>query len=157
MNNKIKVFLAFVGAVIIAGTLGSIFQSQVNLAQLREIGPPISFAMRTKTTWQDLINFAPLYMLIVGATLVITTIVAEILARKVPGHRMFWLVLAAVVGLAATFQLIDWLAPMPTFIAATRTIGGTLMMLLGIAIASVAYCLMTPQLNSAQDTQELTE
>lgn len=154
MNHKAGVALAFILAVIVAGVLGSIFQTQVNLADMRDIGPPISFAMRMDNTWHDLTRFAPIYTLIVLLTFAISFLLAEWIARKVPGHRMVWLVLAAIVSLAVSFQVIDAFAPMPTLIAATRSISGTLAMLLAAAIGALVYVLMTPQLNSPLDSQE---
>lgn len=154
MKQKLRIFTAFILAVVIAGLLGSVFQTQVNLAQLRDIAPPVSFAMRLSNTWHDLTHFAPIYTGLVLATFIIAFTVGELVAKVVPGHRMFWLVLASTTGLATCFWLVDSVAPMPTFIAATRTWGGTGLMLLGAAIASVVYTLMTPSLNAQQDNQE---
>lgn len=154
MNHKARVALAFILAVIAAGVLGSIFQTQVNLADMRDIGPPISFAMRMDNTWHDLTRFAPIYTLIVLVPFAVSFLIAEWIARKVPGRRMVWLVLAAIVSLAFSFQVIDAFAPMPTLIAATRSLNGTLAMLLAAAIGALIYVLMTPQLNSPLDSQE---
>lgn len=154
MNHKARVTLAFVLAVIVAGVLGSIFQTQINLADMRDIGPPNSFAMRMDNTWHDITHFAPIYTLIVLVTFLVSFVLAEWIARKVPGHRMVWLVLAAVISLTVSFQVIDAFAPMPTLIAATRSISGTLAMLLAAAIGALVYVLATPQLNSPLDSQE---
>lgn len=154
MKQKQAIVLAFIVAVVVATALGSIFQTQVNLAYMRDIGPPIDFSARIGNTWHDLTHFALLYLVVVLATFLIAFPLAEWIARKVPGHRMIWLVLAAVVSLAVCFQIVDAVAPMPTFIAATRNLGGTLIMLLAAAIAALVYVLMTPSLNSTLDNQE---
>lgn len=153
MNKPLNTILAFIIAVLVAGLLGTIIQTQLNLAAIREIGPPISFDMRMSNTWHDLVNFAPLYLAIIAATFLIAFIVAELIVWIISGHRLFWLTLSAVVGLWVTFKLIDYFAPMPTFIAATRGLGGTLIMLLAAAIGAVAYSLLTGQLNSPDDKQ----
>lgn len=154
MRTRLQVIGSFLLAVVVAGLLGSILQTQVNLAQLRDIGPPISFAMRVDSTWHDLLRFAPIYTMIVLAPFIIAIPIAEFIAKKVPGHRMIWLVAAAAGGLWVCFQLINHVAPMPTFIAATRTLGGTLLLLLAAAIAAVLYTLITPQLNTSSDVPE---
>lgn len=154
MNSKSGVVLAFIVAVLLTTILGSIFQTQVNLAYMRDIGPPIEFAMRIGNTWHDLTHFALLYAVIAFITLLVALPLAEWIAHKVPGHRMVWLVLGAVIGLTVCLQVVDAVAPMPTFIAATRSIGGTLTMLLAAAIGAMVYVLMTPQLNSALDNLE---
>lgn len=154
MNNVVKTTIAFVVAVLISGILGSIFQTQLNMAELKDFGPPISFDMRLDTTLADLRGFAPLYIGIIFAAFLISFTCAEFIARVSPGHRLLWLTLGAVIGLALAFQLIDFFAPMPTFIAATRGTGGTLVMLLAAAIGALAYTLMTPHLNSGEDALE---
>lgn len=154
MNIKIKVVLSFCVAVLIAGLLGSILQTQINLAYLRDIGPPVSFSMRLASTWHDLLGFAPLYLLIIFATFVVAFPISEFIAKIIPGHRMFWLVVGAASGLWLCFQLINHIAPMPTFIAATRGLGGTLLLLLAAAVSALVYTLMTPALNSPADDKE---
>lgn len=157
MNIRTNVVLSFCVAVVIAGLLGSILQTQINLAYLRDIGPPVSFAMRLSSTWHDLVHFAPIYLAIILATFVIAFPVAEFIANIFPGHRMVWLVLGAVSGLWLGFQLINYLAPMPTFIAATRGVGGTLLLLLAAAVSALIYTLMTPALNSPADNEDDVE
>lgn len=151
MRKKTTVVVAFVVAVLFTGLAGSILQTQVNLAALRDIGPPVSFALRAETTWLDILHFSPLYTAIVACTFLIAFVVAEWIARLFPGHRLIWLTLAAVLGLWSAFQLVDALAPMPTLIAATRGMGGTLILLTAAAAGAVFYVLMTKPLNSAKD------
>lgn len=139
MHNAVRITIAFIIAVIVAGVLGSIFQTQLNLVALRDIGPPVTLLMQLENTWHDLVHFAPLYTLIVLCTFVVAIPVAELVARLLPGARLFWLPLGCAVGILAAYELINTLAPMPTFIAATRTIGGTLVMLLSAAIAGAIY------------------
>lgn len=143
MNNLLKMILAFIAAIAIATLLGSIFQTQVNLIALRDIGPPVGFAMRMNNTLHDLINFAPLYLVIVSCALLVAFVITELIARKFPDYRFWLLVLAAITGLWVTFNLVNAIAPMPTFIAATRTLGGTALMLLAAAIGAAVYALIT--------------
>lgn len=155
MNSPLKIILAFLVAVLVAGLLGSIFQTQVNLAAMRDIGPPISFSMRWQNTLGDLIHFAPIYLGLVFGTFLVAFAVAELIARFIPGHRMFWLALGAVVGLWLCFEIVNLVAPMPTYIAATRSLGGTLILLLAAAIGAVVYSIMTAHLNAPEDDEEV--
>lgn len=139
MHNAVRIVIAFIIAVVVAGVLGSIFQTQLNLLALRDIAPPVTLLMRLDNTWHDLVHFAPLYTLIVLCTFVVAVPVAELVARLVPGSRLLWLPLGCAMGMLAAYELINMLAPMPTFIAATRTIGGTLVMLISAAIAGAIY------------------
>lgn len=142
MHNAVRVIIAFIIAVAVAGLLGSVFQSQLNLVALRDIAPPVTFSMRLENTFHDLVNFAPLYTLIVLCTFLIAIPIAELATRILPGQRLFWLPLGCAAGILATYELINMLAPLPTYIAATRTIGGTLIMLLSAATAGVIYALI---------------
>ncbi|MGX5915521.1 hypothetical protein ACR0ST_12395 [Aliidiomarina sp. Khilg15.8] len=142
MRHAGRIILAFIIAVVVAGLLGSVFQTQLNLAALSPIAPPIGFAMRLESTLHDLVHFAPLYTVIVLCTLLIAIPLAELVARLAPGNRLLWVTLGCMAALLTTFEIINALAPMPTLIAATRTPGGTLLMLLSIAIAAVVYSLM---------------
>lgn len=143
MNKALKLILAFLAAVAVATLLGSVFQTQLNLIALSDISPPVGFSMRLNTTLHDIINFAPLYLVIVSCALLVAFVIAELIARKFPDQRSWLLVLAAVVGLWITFNLINALVPMPTFIAATRTLGGTALMLLAAAIGAAIYAFIT--------------
>lgn len=155
MNGTVKVIIGFTIAVLIASILGSIFQTQVNLAAMRDIGPPIDFSMRWQNTTADLARFAPIYLGLVLGTFLVAFFIAELIARHIPGHRMVWLTLGATGGLWLCFTIVDLVAPMPTFIAATRDIGGTLLLLLAAAIGAVAYSLLTNHLNAPEDDEEL--
>ena len=154
MNTRTNVVLSFCAAVLIAGLLGSILQTQINLAYLRDIGPPVSFTLRLSSTWHDLVHFAPIYIALIFATFLIAFPMSEFVAKIFPGHRMFWLVIGAATGLWLCFQLINHVAPMPTFIAATRGVGGTLLLLLAAAVSALIYTLMTPALNSPADDED---
>ncbi len=51
--------LRFVIALLAGVILGSVVQTQINLAALQALGVAIPFSVRASTTGQDLIHFAP--------------------------------------------------------------------------------------------------
>ncbi|KPP97586.1 PQQ-dependent sugar dehydrogenase [Marinobacter sp. HL-58] len=131
-----KVVLAFVVAVVVGSVLGSLAQTQFNLQALEGLGVDIGAATRLETTALDLINFAPLYAILFGTSLLCSLGVAGLVVRQTGNSGRYWLYpVAAAVGLWLTLIIVNTLAPMPTLIAATRSTGG-LMAMLATAVVS---------------------
>jgi len=130
---------AYVAAVAFATLWGSVFQTQHTLHRLGELGVEIGAGMRVSATLRDLVGFAPVYALIVAATLLVVFALAGLLSRLTPQVHHTLHALGAGVGLAAAIRLIDSLAPMPTLISATRSVTGLLVMTLGALLAGTLY------------------
>jgi len=67
---------AYVAAVALATVWGSVFQTQHTLHRLGELGVAVDAGMRASATLRDLLGFAPVYALIVAATLLVVFVVA---------------------------------------------------------------------------------
>lgn len=119
---------AFAAAVLLATALGSVMQTQLNLAALQGLGVPVSMQVRLQATLHDLVNFTILYGVIVVVSIVPAFWVAGRVSRGSSPGRQFWFAAAGVVGLLTGFLAVDAFAPVPGFIAATRTATGTLAM-----------------------------
>lgn len=138
-----KVVLAFAVAVVVGAALASLVQTQFNLQALEALGVEISVGTRLETTIQDLVNFAPLYAILFGVSLLLSLGVASLVVRLAGNQGRAWLYpLAAAVGLWVTLKIVDTLAPMPTLIAATRETGGLMAMLVTAAIAGWLFAVM---------------
>ena len=126
MSSLPRLLLAFVLAVLLASAFASIFQTQSNLAALQALGAPVPLAVRLSTTGLDLLGFTPTFALLAGAGFVFALPLALWLAGRLRPWR--WTIFlasgAAAIWLALT--LANALAPMPTLIAADRTLPGTL-------------------------------
>ncbi|MDX1552195.1 MAG: PQQ-dependent sugar dehydrogenase, partial [Marinobacter sp.] len=131
-----KVILAFVIALVVGSVLGSLVQTHFNLEALEALEVEITMGTRLETSIQDLVNFAPLYAILFGISLLFSLGLASLVARLAGNLRRAWLYpLAAAVGLWVTLKVVDTLAPMPTLIAATRGTGGLVAMLVTAAIS----------------------
>jgi hypothetical protein len=150
MDYRLKLFLALLAAIVVTTALGSIFQSQHTMAAMSEIGPPIAMGDRLATTFHDLARFAPLYFLIVAPTFLVAFLVAELLAIKLPPYRLMLILAASVVGLWTAFPLVDQILMPATMITATRTGGGTALMVLGGLFGGIVYALLTRNLSIAK-------
>ena len=128
-------------ALLLTALLGSVLQSLLNLRALTALAVDIPVSDWLTTIIYDVLHFAPVLAALVLATDLLALPLAAILQRRWPLPLQGWWWLAGIVGLALTFRLVDALAPMPTFIAATRdTAGWLLMSACGAVGAGVAGC-----------------
>ncbi|HEX4843305.1 MAG TPA: PQQ-dependent sugar dehydrogenase [Limnobacter sp.] len=141
--------LKFVAALLLGVVWGTVVQSQINLQALLALGVPINLATRLDVTLHDLWNFGPVYAVLYGGSFAASQAVALLLTRFVglPWRTMLC-TMGAALGLWVTFKVVDMIAPMPTLIAATRGVGGTLSMLAGAALAGYVFSKST--FNAAQ-------
>lgn len=139
----LRVVLFFLLAVVVATLLGTLIQTQLNLAALQVIGVEIGFADRLATTGRDLLGFTPIFALLVSAALLCALPVAELLGRVFKPWRAVLYALAGAVGIKVAFDVVDYLAPMPTFIAATRGTGGLLLMMIAVGVGSWLFGRLT--------------
>ena len=130
-------------AWLLAAVWGSVVQTHWNLQALVDLGVNIPAYERARTTWQDLIGFAPVYAGILAAGCLPALAVAAFMARRWPAGRSPLLAAAAGAGMVAAVRCVDLVAPMPVFIDATRHLPGLLAMAAGAVIAGLLYARLT--------------
>lgn len=126
MSSTPRLSLAFVLAVALASLLASIFQTQSNLAALQALGAPIPLDVRLGTTCLDLLGFAPTFALLAALGFLFALPLAQWSARRLPPLRWAIFVGAGAAAIWTALALANALAPMPTLIAADRSLVGTL-------------------------------
>lgn len=126
MPSKSRTLLYFLLAVLLASVLGTVLQTQFNLAYLQALGAPMPMTVRLHTTCLDLLGFSPTFAVLVMLGFIFALPAASLLARRWPVTR--WAVFALAGGLAvlAAMTLANALLPMPTLIGANRSLAGTL-------------------------------
>lgn len=134
---------AFVSAWLVASAWGCIVQTQFNLAVLTRMSVDVPLPLRLLTSAQDLATFGGIYAGIVLAAWLPAFAVAAWLARRRPALRLPLFAAAAGVGLAVAIRTVDFFAPMPVFIDATRTVAGLLAMVSGSALAGALFARWT--------------
>lgn len=139
----LRVLVFFLLAVVVATVLGTLVQTQLNLAALQVIGVEISLTDRLTTSWRDLLGFTPVFVILVAAALFCALPVAALLGRVFKPWRGVIFALAGAVGIKVAFDVVDYIAPMPTFIAATRGLGGLLLMMLAVGVGSWLFGRLT--------------
>jgi glucose/arabinose dehydrogenase len=144
MKKSVQIVIAGAIAVVCGAFLGSLVQTQFNLSALSALGASFSLVDRLVVMGQDLVGFAPVYGVLLAAALVPGFLVTAGLLRLLGWpYRDFWYALGGALALWATLALVDVLAPMPTLIAATRTLPGLLAMLGTAAVAGWVFAQLT--------------
>jgi hypothetical protein len=117
-------------AVLATTLVGSMVQTQFNLAQLAALGQPVDIGLRLQTTLLDLARFAPLFGAIVAVGFLIALPLASWLARRGAGRG--WLhPLAGAVALLVALLLMRWLVGLTPIAAAREPIGMAALVLAG--------------------------
>ncbi|MFC7366788.1 PQQ-dependent sugar dehydrogenase [Vreelandella zhaodongensis] len=146
----VMVILRFLIALLVGVVLGSIVQTQFNLAALQSMGVEIPLGLRIVSTREDLIHFGPVYAVLFSVGFVLSQAAAMLVSRWI-GRK--WLAPlcagAGAIGLLITLLLVNRIAPMPTLIAATRETTGLLAMLVTAGIAGLLFGLLCSQTASS--------
>lgn len=143
-REKLRTLTAYLVAVTLAAALGSIAQTQFNIAAIAALGVEVPGGTRLWVTLQDLAGFAPLYALLVAAALVPGFMIAAFVARVAPSGRGVSFVLAGGVSVACALLVINAVLPM-TPIAATRHASGVAALALAGAIGGGGYLAVRPR------------
>lgn len=125
MPSKSRTLLYFLLAVLLASVMGSVLQTQFNLANLQALGAPMPLGVRVQTTCLDLLGFSPTFAMLVILGFIFALPAASLLARLWPMGRWLLFTLAGALAVLAAMALANALLPMPTLIGANRTFAGT--------------------------------
>ncbi len=139
----LRIAFAFVAAVLCAAALGSVVQTQFNMAALLGMGVTVPATVWLESTLLDLLGFAPLYAVVVAATFLIAFAVAGLLVRLAGGYARLLFPLAGACGLLATILLANSLLPM-TPLAVTRHMLGTAALAVAGGIGGLVFAGLLP-------------
>lgn len=119
--------------------LGSIVQTQVNLAAIVAMGAEVPPAVRLRTTGQDLLGFSRTMAPLAAATLLLALPVATWIARRLRRGRVVLCAIGTVVGFYAAIPIANAVASMPALIAATRGPLGMAAMALALGAGGATF------------------
>ena len=139
----LRIVFLYLLAVLVATLLGSLVQTQFNLAALQALDVPVDASTRLHSSLHDLRFFSPFLALMVAACLLLALPLAEALGRIFKPWRWLLYFLAGFVGIWAACALANYLLPMPTFIAATRETPGLLSLMAGVGLGSALFGRLT--------------
>ncbi|MFC3693606.1 hypothetical protein [Chenggangzhangella methanolivorans] len=115
-----RVAIAFLAAVAATAVLGSVLQTQINIAAIESIGPAVPLGLRAATTAEDMLGFGPVMAAIAGAAMAPAFLVAGVFVWLADRSPTILFSLAGVLGLFAAFGLMGHFTPMPTLVGAVR-------------------------------------
>lgn len=138
-----NVMAAWLLAVLTATVIGSIVQTQFNLAAIVNLEVAVPVGTWLLTTIQDIFSFGLLYGILVAIALAIGFAVAALLSKYTSLPRNFMFVLAGAVAVLVLLVALNTALPM-TPIAATRNIFALLLMALAGAPAGWVYTRIRP-------------
>jgi len=139
----IRVVLGWAIAVVTTVVVGSIVQTQFNLAAIAALGAPIGIGQRLQATAHDLLSFTPAYAILVAAAFALAWPVAGLLKRAFPAQRTLLFVLAGFGAVWVMIMIMNRALPV-TPIGATRALAGTLSLAAAGALAGWWYARLTP-------------
>jgi hypothetical protein len=134
----IRLVLGWGIAVVVTVLIGSLVQTQFNLAAISGLGVEIGLADRISTTWHDLQSFTPLYAVVVALAFAVAWPLAGWLKHWLPGHRTLLFTLAGFSAVWVTIAVMNRTLPI-TAIGATRELVGTLALAAAGAFAGWVY------------------
>ena len=134
----LRVVAAWLLAVLCATLLGAVVQTQFNLASLSGLGVEVSLAERLRATLHDLVNFSPLYAVVVAAAFLPAFLLSGLLARGWPRWRLPLHVAAGLAAIPVALLVMNRLLPV-TPIAAARGQAGVLALGLCGALAGLVF------------------
>ncbi|MGH8481222.1 MAG: hypothetical protein ACRES8_02035, partial [Nevskiaceae bacterium] len=101
----LKLIAAWLAAVAATAVLGSVVQTQFNLAELQALGVPVTAGARLGTTARDLAGFGPLFGALVAIAFLIAFVVTGLLRRWLVRGRAALYALAGAVAVMAMLAI----------------------------------------------------
>ena len=134
---------AFLVAVIASYLLVAISYTQLNLANLVEMGVELTLGQRFAATGHDLVSMAPAFLVVITVAFLIGFPLAALAAKFVPQLRTLAYIVAGFVSLYA----VDFATQIPFgthIIPTTRTLMGVLAFSVSGAIGAYVFASMMP-------------
>jgi len=139
------VFWPWLLATVSTAATGSLVQSIINLLEILDLGATLSVSDWLVTVGHDLIAFAPFFALLVGAGFLVAFPVTTHVAERTPIHRGLLFAVAGALGVAVANFAANYVAPVSTLIAATRTVTGYIAILATGALGGLVYFSIGPR------------
>jgi hypothetical protein len=150
MPSKLRTLLYFFLAVLLASVMGTVLQTQFNLANLQALGAPMPLGVRVQTTCLDLLGFSPTFAMLVILGFIFALPAASLLARLWPMGRWLLFTLAGALAVLAAMALANALLPMPTLIGANRTFAGTVGLMACGSLGALLFAVLMRRSSPAQ-------
>lgn len=140
-----KAVVAYLFAVLATYVLAVIAYTQLNLANVVELGLPVNLADRLGASWHDLLGMTSLYLPIIAVAFLIAFSITAVILRWVPQLRTLGYLLAGFVGIFTVDYALGALLTGGTHpLAVTRTTIGLLSQCVAGAVGGYVFVRMLP-------------
>jgi hypothetical protein len=141
---RLKLVLAFILAVVTTYVVAVLAYTQLNLANVVEMGLPVSLMDRVGAAGHDLIGMTSLYLPIIAVALLLAFGFTAIVLRWVPQLRTLGYMLAGFVGIFVVDYALGALLTGGTHpLAVTRTTVGLLSQCVAGALGGYVFVLLS--------------
>ncbi|MGY6554972.1 MAG: hypothetical protein ACXIUM_10675 [Wenzhouxiangella sp.] len=140
----LKTLFGWSAAVVTTAVVGSVVQSQINLAAISALSQSISMSERLGTSLFDIRSFSPVLGALVALAFVLAWPVAGLVAKSRPERRRWLFPLAGFIAVLTALLLMNALLPVAV-IAAARTAVGVLALSLCGALGGWVYLKVTAE------------
>jgi hypothetical protein len=148
MKTALKRTGAFLAAAAVTTLLGTVAQTQFNLARLAGLGAAVPPDLRLEVTLRDLAGFAPTFGALTLAGFLVAFLVSGLIRRRVPRGRAALYAVAGAVAIA-TMLLAMKAALGLVAIAAARGAGGFAVLIVTGAIGGWTFARLTASRSDA--------
>lgn len=138
--------VAWVAAVLVTAAVGSLVQSQFNLAAIRALDAPVPLSTWLMVTLRDLVGFGLFYAVMIAVTLACALTVASVVTRFLPQWRTVVFCLAGGGAVIVFLLVLAVLAPAAdiNILPVTRYLSGTLLLIAGGLLGGWVYARLAP-------------
>lgn len=145
-----KRIMAFIAAVLVAYVLGTLAYSQLNLANLVELGMPVNANIRMATAWHDMTSMYDLYLPLVSIALLLGFAIVGLVLRWLPQMKTLGYITGGFIAIYAMDFLLGAVLTGGTHpLVVTRTTVGLVTLCLSGAVAGLVFALMVNKTSDA--------
>ena len=149
--------LSFVVAALVCAAIASAIQTQVNIAEIAQLGVKTSMAQNILVTAEDMLLFGPIMTGISVVGLLIAFALATLLRTVTPASGLIGFSVFGWIGLWVAFKLLGLVTPMSALVSATREWSGLALICLAGTAGALVYSWHARRLARAENTSKKTE
>ncbi len=138
MMARVRVFIGWLLAVVVAAVGATLVEVQMNANALADLGATVPVGERVGMLAHDLVRFTPMLAALIAAAFVVAWPVAAGLARWRPRWRPWLFPLAGFTAMATILVAMQLALPVTVIASARSPQGATLLCLAG-AVAGLVY------------------
>ncbi len=144
-------------AALVCAVLASAIQTQVNIAEITQLGVQTSMAQNLLVTAEDMVRFGPVMTGISAAGILIAVVLMTLLRKVAPAPQFVLFSVFGWIGLWVAFKLLGLATPMSALVSATRELFDLALICLAGTSGALFYLWHARRLALAGNTSKKTK